>query len=333
MSPAQVMLGGVVSAMVMCCTQVLMLPQVSVAFQVRSMPGWPVQLAAVPASVKVIVTVWPQLSVAVALPVLAGAVESPQAITLSAGQVMTGGVLSAKVMCCTQVLMLPLALLAALPLSMPGWPVQLAAVPESVKVMVTVWPQLSVAVALAVLAEAVELPHASPLSAGQMMTGGVLSAKLMCCTQVLMLPQASVAFQVRSMPGWPVQLAGVPASVKVMVTVWPQLSVRSEERRVGEAGELPRASTLSAGQVRTGGVVSAKVMCCTQVLMLPQASVAFQARSMPGWPVQLAAVPASVKVMVTVWPQLSVRSEERRVGEAGELPRASTLSAGQVRTG
>src|SRR5207249_144361 len=253
-------------------TQVLMLPQASVAFQVRSMPGWPAQLAAVPASVKVMVTVWPQLSVAVALPVLAGAVEPPQASTLSAGQVMTGGVLSAKVMCCTQVLMLPQASVAFQVRSMPGWPVQLAAVPASVKVIVTVWPQLSVAVAPPVLAGAVEPPQASTLSAGQVMTGGVLSAKVMCCTQVLMLPQASVAFQVRSMPGWPVQLAAVPASVKAMVTVWPQLSVAVALPVLAGAVEPPQASTLSAGQVMTGGVLSAKVMCCTQVLMMGRAS-------------------------------------------------------------
>src|SRR5216117_2485653 len=290
MSPAQVMLGGVVSAKVMCCTQVLMLPQASVAFQVRSMPGWPVQLAAVPASVKVMVTVWPQLSVAVALPVLAGAVEPPQASTLSAGQVMTGGVLSAKLMCCTQVLMLPQASVAFQVRSMPGWPVQLAAVPASVKVMVTVWPQLSVAVALPVLAGAVELPHASTLSAGQVMTGGVVSAKVMCCTQVLMLPQASVAFQVRSMPGWLVQLAGVPESVKVMVTVWPQLSVAVSLPVLAGAVESPQASTLSAGQVMTGGVVSAKVMCCTQLALFWQASVAVQVRSMPAWPVQFTGI-------------------------------------------
>src|SRR5438552_6142504 len=279
------------------------------------------------------VAVWPQLSVAVALPVLAGAVEPPQASTLSFGRVMTGGVLSAFPTRRSSDLMLPQASVAFQVRSMPGWPVQLAAVPASAKVMVTVWPQLSVRERVVEVAGAVEPPQASTLSAGQVMTGGVVSAKVMCCTQVLMLPQSSVAFQVRSMPGWPVQLAAVPESVKVMVTVWPQLSVAVALPVLAGAVEPPQASTLSAGQVMTGGVVSAKVMCCTQVLMLPQASVAFQVRSIPGWPVQLAAVPASVKVMVTVWPQLSVRSEERRVGEAGELPRASTLSAGQVRTG
>src|SRR5438552_5374045 len=150
--------------------------------------------------------------------------------------------------------------------------------------MVAVWPQLSVAVALPVLAGAVEPPQASTLSFGRVMTGGVLSAFPTRRSSDLMLPQASVAFQVRSMPGWPVQLAAVPASVKSMDTVWPQLSVAVALPVLARAVEPPQASTLSAGQVMTGGVVSAKVMCCTQVLMLPHASVAFQARSMPGWP-------------------------------------------------
>ena len=51
-----------------------MLPQASVAYQVRSMPASPVQLAGVAASVWLIVGLPPQLSVAVAVPVLLGSV-------------------------------------------------------------------------------------------------------------------------------------------------------------------------------------------------------------------------------------------------------------------
>src|SRR5881628_2852477 len=144
---------------------------------------------------------------------------------------------------------------------MPALPVQLAGVAASVKVRVTGWPQLSVALALPVLAVAVESPQARTLSAGQLMTGGVMSAKVMCWTQVLLLPQASSAFQVRSMPALPVQLAGVAASVKVRVTLWPQLSVALALPVLAGAVESPQARTLSAGQLMTGGVMSAKVMC------------------------------------------------------------------------
>src|SRR5262245_3812658 len=86
--------GAVVSTKVMCCTQVATFPHASVAFQVRSRPALVVQLAAVAASVKVMTGVTLQLSVAVALPVLLGSVESPQASTLSGGQVITGAVVS-----------------------------------------------------------------------------------------------------------------------------------------------------------------------------------------------------------------------------------------------
>src|SRR5947208_14655555 len=121
-----------------------------------------------------------------------------------------------------------------------------------------------------------------------------------------MLPQASVAFQVRSLPAWPVQLATVPASVEVIAVSPPEALPILAVPVLAGAVEAPQASTLSAGQVITGSVVSAKVMCCTQLAKLPQASVAFQVRSIPAWPVQLAAVPASVNVMAEVDPKCAV---------------------------
>ena len=63
------------------------------------------------------------------------------------------------------------------------------------------------------------------MSAGQVITGGVVSTNWMCCRQVAVLPQASVAFHVRSMPAWPVQLAGVAASVKVMAGLPPHQAI------------------------------------------------------------------------------------------------------------
>src|ERR1051325_6476839 len=111
--------------------------------------------------------------------------------------------------------------------------------------------------------------------------------------------QASSAFQVRSMPGLPVQFAAVGASECVMVTGRPQLSVAEAEPVLLGSEESPHARILFAGQVITGAVVSAKTRCWTQVAMLPHPSVAFHVRSMPGLPVQLAGVGASVWVMVT----------------------------------
>ena len=176
---------------------------------------------------------------------------------------------------------------------MPAWLVQLAGAEASVKVIVGL-PQLSVAVAVPVFAGAVDPPHWSCLSAGQAITGGVVSTKVMCWTQVAMFPQESAAFQVRLMPVWPVQLAGVEASVKVIVGLPPQLSVALAEPVAAGVVAPPHWTMVSAGQVITGGVVSTKVMCWMQVAMLPQPSAAFQVRSMPGLPVQLAGVAASV---------------------------------------
>src|SRR5882724_12291848 len=91
--------------------------------------------------------------------------------------------------------------------------------------MITVPLQLSpVELALPVMAGRVESPQASTLSSGQLMLGAMVSAKLMCCTQLLVLWQASEAYQVRSMPAWPVQLAAVGASLWAVITVPLQLS-------------------------------------------------------------------------------------------------------------
>src|SRR5438132_82916 len=134
-------------------------------------------------------------------------------------------------------------------------------VAASVRVIATPQSQLSVAVALPVLIGALDLLHWKGLSAGQMMTGGVVSTKVMCCTHVLMFPQLSVAFQVRSIPALPVQLTGVAVSVKVIITIPPQLSVAVAVPVLDGAVKSPHCSCLSAGQVMTGGVVSIKVMC------------------------------------------------------------------------
>src|SRR6266542_158218 len=304
------MAGGVVSTKERGWTQVARLPQASVAFQVRSIPGTPAQAAAVIASVKVIVTGPPQLSVAVAEPVCAGSVGSPQLSCWSAGQVMAGGVVSTKERCWTQVARLPQASVAFHVRSIPGTPAQAIAVIASVKVIVTGPPQLSVAVAEPVCAGSVGSPQLSCWSAGQVMAGGVVSTKERCWTQVARLPQASVAFQVRSMPARPAQSAGVAASMKLIVTIPAQLSVAVAEPVWAGSIRSPQLSCRLAGQEMAGGVVSMKVRCWTQVARLPQASVAFQVRSMPARPAQPATGGASVKVIVTIPAQLSVAVAE-----------------------
>src|SRR5207244_3091620 len=204
---------------------------------------------------------------------------------------------------------------------------QLAEVGASVDVMATAPPQLSVAVAEPVLLGAVDAPHWSCLSAGQAITGAVVSTKSMCWTQVEKFPHPSVAFQVRSIPAFPVQLAGVGASVDVMATAPPQLSVAVAEPVVAGAVDAPHWSCLSAGEAITGAVVSTKTMCWTQVEEFPHPSVAFQVRSTPASPAHPAGVGASVNVTAGVPPQLSVAVAEPAVAGAVDAPHWSCLSA------
>src|SRR5436309_1821543 len=156
---------------------------------------------------------------------------------------------------------------------------------------------------------------------------------VMCWMQVAVLPQPSVALQVRSIPGTPVQLGGVPASAKVIATGAAQLSVAVAEPVLDGSVEAPHWSCRSGGQLMVGGVVSTKVMCWTQVAVLPQPSVALQVRSIPGTPVQLAAVAASANAIATGAWQLSVAvAEPVRPGSVGS-PHWSCRSAGQVIVG
>lgn len=73
---------------VMVCVQVLKFPAASVAFHVR------VVVLPLNASVYVMAIVPPQLSVAVAVPALAGVAGNPQASVTLAGQVITGACVS-----------------------------------------------------------------------------------------------------------------------------------------------------------------------------------------------------------------------------------------------
>src|SRR6185503_9859907 len=106
LSTGQVMLGPWVSLMVMICTQVLLLLQLSVAVQVRAMLVQPPPAPGVITSLEVILLIPLQSSVAVAIPVSAGRIEALQSTVLSVGQVMLGPWVSVTVMVCTQVLLL-----------------------------------------------------------------------------------------------------------------------------------------------------------------------------------------------------------------------------------
>jgi len=159
-------------------------------------------------------------------------------------------------------------------------------------------------------------------SDGQVIVGGVVSTKVMCWTQVAVLPHPSVAFHVRSIPCTPLQPAGVDASVCVIVTAAGQLSLPVAEPVLDGSVDAPHSSCRFAGQVMVGGVVSTNVMCWTQVAVLPHPSVAFQVRSIPA-PLQPAGVAASVCVIVTAAGQLSLPVAEPVLDGSVDAPHCS----------
>src|SRR5262245_28449253 len=112
-------------------------------------------------------------------------------------------------------------------------------------------PQLSEAATLSASGAGTRLAHCTVSGAGQVSEGAIVSTKVMCWTQVMVLPQLSVARQVRSMPSRPVQLGGVEESVKVIAGVPPQSSVAVAGPVLAGAVEAPQASCLSGGQVIT----------------------------------------------------------------------------------
>src|SRR5262245_52614704 len=92
----QLIIGGVLSSTKIVCAQVLVLPQSSAATHVRVIVRSCGHEPATVTSLNVNVAVASQLSVAVGLPVLAGAVLALHCTVVFGGQVITGGVLSSR---------------------------------------------------------------------------------------------------------------------------------------------------------------------------------------------------------------------------------------------
>src|SRR6266581_38573 len=145
-----------------------------------------------------------QVSWAVATPVALVLVSAGHSRTTSGGQVMTGGVMSRTVMVCTQLALLPHSSMAVQVRAMTLVAPQLL-VTESLKLTLTA-PQPSWAVATPVALVSVSAGHSSTTFGGQVMTGGVVSSTVIVWTQLLLLPQASAAVQVRAMTLVPPQL-------------------------------------------------------------------------------------------------------------------------------
>lgn len=139
------------------------------------------------------------LGINVAKPVLEGKVLDEQLIIAFGGHTITGGVLSFVVMVWTQEEVFPHASVAVQVRVMIGSTEHGPDIVTSAKAMFATVPQASVAVACPVVDGPVFEPHSMVIFGGQVTTGPVLSSTTMICVQVAVLPQSSVAVQVRVM--------------------------------------------------------------------------------------------------------------------------------------
>src|SRR6266550_8937380 len=90
-------------------------------------------------------------------------------------------------------------------------------------------------------------------------TGAVVSATLIVWLAVLLLPQASVAGQVRVTLKEPAQAPSVFTSAKVRVKALPQASVAVATANTGVAGQ---EIVLVAGRAAITGAVVSRTMYC-----------------------------------------------------------------------
>lgn len=138
------------------------------------------------------------------------------------------------------------------------------------KVRVKLLPHASVAVAVAKDGVAGQLMVDGAGSAS--ITGAVISWTCMTCAAVELLPQASVAVQVRVTVYDPAQAPCTVPSLKTKVGVTSQASVAVAVAKDGVAGQL---IVDGAGKDEmTGATLSMMVITCVYTLLvLPQSSV------------------------------------------------------------
>ena len=114
------------------------------------------------------------------------------------------------------------------------------------------------------------------VTAGQVMAGGVMSRTLMARLQVDVLPQSSVAVQVRVTVYSAGQSPGVVTSEKLIATDGSQASLAVAAPKVGAVGQSIGDTTV--GQVMLGGMISRTWIVWLQVEVLLQSSVAVHVR-------------------------------------------------------
>ena len=167
--------GTVESTTVMAWVQVLLLPQASVAVQTREIAAPDAQSPAFEIFVKVTDGSGSQLSVAVAVPVSVGSVTPSHSTVASAGQVISGGVVSTTVTVWVQLDALPHSSVAVQTREITSSWGQVPAAELSLSETDGSPSQLSVAVATPVAEEVLSPSHSTVASAGQVISGGVES--------------------------------------------------------------------------------------------------------------------------------------------------------------
>jgi hypothetical protein len=203
MLAGHVMAGARLSSITISWLHVLEFPHTSVAVHVRVIVYSCGQAPPAVTSEYVMTGALLQLSEAVAVPsagLFAGLVLAVHWIVTLAGQVIVGGTLSSTKMSWVHVLEFPQSSVAVHVRVMADSPVQPPGSVASVKVIVGVPSQLSVAEAMpraGLTAGFVLAEHSMVTFAGQVMEGATLSSTTMTCVQLLELPQSSVASQVR----------------------------------------------------------------------------------------------------------------------------------------
>jgi len=217
-----------------------------------------------------------QLSVEVAVPVLEGSVLSLHWMVTSVGQVIDGGVLSVTVIIWLQVFIFPQASVDFQVLVIKYFCGHDPVVITSLKVIIGEPSQLSVEVAEPVFAGRVLSVHWRVTSAGQVITGSILSLTKMVWLQVFIFPQASVLFHVRVIVYRCGQEPAAVTSEKVIVGVASQLSVDVAVPVAGGNVLAVHWIVTLDGQLITGATLSLTTIVWTQALVCPQSSVVCQ---------------------------------------------------------
>ena len=137
--------------------------------------------------------------------------------------------------------------------------------------------------------------HSTVISSGTVKVGAVSSRILMVCIKVVVLSQVSVNDHVRVMTRAPAQFPSAVLSENVASRPDAQLSISSVTSPVivKSLGSLPHSIVISAGTVKVGATESTTLIVCIKDVVLSQASVKDQVRSITDALRQLPSVTAS----------------------------------------